>query len=123
MLAVQTGALVPSHLMFLPSEIFSCSGFAWVPVTGPSVRTPRKRLTGLYFFLSSFFGLTEPSTNAVFSEAPSAYAIVATPSASESPSATAMRDLRITGSSYRKRAAEGHALTYISRVFLRGRDL
>ena len=49
--------------MFLPNEMYSASGFSWAPVTGPSVRTPTNRLTGLYFFLSSLLGLTDPSTN------------------------------------------------------------
>src|SRR5262249_7501035 len=82
---------------FFGIEMYSESGLLWVPVTPPgiSVRTPRNRFTGLYFFLSSLDGLTLPSTNAFCVSLAAAKASELTPRASARPSPSAIPFLLI----------------------------
>src|SRR5690242_11639795 len=73
---------------------FCCVPFGVPP--GNVVRTPENRLTGLYFFLSSLVGESEPSTAGWLSDAPSAKANVDPATAIHSPVEITRRDFLST---------------------------
>src|SRR5688500_15759686 len=76
------------------------SSVAWSGMNGvpsaSSVVTPLLSAAGLNFFFGSFFGVTVALTVETLSDAPSAMAMPATPTASARPRARTLRDLRIT---------------------------